>query len=161
MASADGSFANYRPACGKKWPTEEPTTIDPDTAIVIDIMALIHAYPLYGLLGSTYADFAVFVLRKIQRMAEYWKATRVDIVFDQYPLISIKCLEHARGALSRTPYVQRILNLEQKIPHKWKEFLNHGKNIEELAEFLSGQWSMSQVGFDLYIGQAVTAMRFS
>ena len=84
-------------------------------------------------------------------------ASRVDVVFDTSPIISIKALKHARRNSQNSPsFLRRIISSEQQMPKQWREFLRHGPNKEELATYLYRELMKSDVPFDLFVTHGVS-----
>ena len=159
LASSDGCLAKTPKSVivglvQSTWPVAEASNDPlPTTALVIDAMCLIHSFPS-SRLPKTFKEFFSSFLSQISAMRRRFNASRVDVVFDTYPAVSIKDLEHARrlGQSSQmASSLCRIIGPEQLLPKQWKEFLHHGQNKEELAKYLHLELLASQVSFDLFI----------
>ena len=105
-------------------------------ALIIDGMALLHG--LHGI-PSTFGKLADYMLMQILKLAQRYDCSRVYVVVDQYPEISIKNFEHFRRAASR-PEIIHIHSKQQKTPSHWKRYISDGKNKEAIAEFLFITW---------------------
>jgi hypothetical protein len=88
---------------------------------------------------STFNELSLTILQRIVTQAVAEGATRVDVVMDTYPEISIKGSERARRAAAGVQ-VFRVVNGEQKVPQKFQQFLGSGKNKENLVSFLFTHW---------------------
>ena len=111
-----------------------------DSALIVDLMAVVHSLP--SNLPPTFGQLATYILRRILLVGGRDIYTRLDIVSDRYPAVSIKEVEHSRwysGACQQ----HQIYSAEQKVPTQWKSFLASGSNKEALVEFLFQEWSKS------------------
>ena len=146
LSSADGSIAKTDKSAllqfvENQFPcttTENP----PGSVLIIDGMALIHGLPSTAL-PQTFGALATILRARVLRMASQYKSVRVDVVFDRYSRLSIKSIEHARRANEQQSTRQQILSVQQKLPVRWKNYLQNGKNKDELVEFLYTQWAKS------------------
>ena len=141
LASSDGFLAKMPKFAvvdlvQGNWPVEETVGALPSSAVVIDAMCSIHSF-LPSRLPKIF-KFAACISNLITKMGIHFNASRVDLVFDTYPVISIKALEHARrhNLPQATSSLRRIISSEQQLPKQWREFLRHGPNKEELSIYL-------------------------
>ena len=73
-------------------------------------------------------------------LVEARKASRIDLVGDQYPAISIKNTErNKRGKDGQL--VVNITSSEQFCPRQWRKFMSNGSNKTNLLNFLVRVWS--------------------
>ena len=102
---------------------EELVAPDVYGVIVIDAGALIHSLPGTPVQGKTFAEYFTKVFcPRIQH--ELKRATRVDIVWDQYRSMSIKATtREKRGNDTR----QRVSG-SAKVPGNWQNFLFNAEN---------------------------------
>ena len=142
LASSDGFLAKTPKSAivdlvQGNWPVEEAVGVLPSSAVVIDAMCLVHSF-LPSRLPKNFKKFAACISNLITKMGLHFNASRVDLVFDTYPVISIKALEHARrhNLPQATSSLRRIISSDQQLPKQWKEFLRHGPNKEELSIYL-------------------------
>ena len=106
-------------------------------ALIVDACAILHSMK-----GSwkTFSDFADATFALLMRLAGQSKAARLDFVADTYPEISIKNTERSRRTAQGVQII-RILNKNQNVPKKWRQFVSSGKNKESLVAFLFEYWS--------------------
>ena len=158
LASSDGSLAKTPKSviislAQSKWPLEEESMdLTSRCALIIDAMCLVHSF-LPSQLPRTFKDFAACISTKISQMSVRLNSSRVDVVFDTYPIISIKALEHARRNSQNSPsFLRRIISSEQQMPKQWREFLRHGPNKEDLTTYyLYRELMKSDIPFDLFV----------
>lgn len=117
-------------------------------ATVIDGMVLIHGLKIKDI-PSTMGLLAARVFKKVVSIATESKASRVDIVFDSYPDVSIKEPEHQRRSTGDFTFGQ--LRLEMKVPKQFKKFLCSNKSKINLIHFLVDQWFNERFDFILYV----------
>ena len=111
--------------------------------LIIDAMALIQSLPL-GALPRTFGQLAHLLLDIVLARARRNNHERVDMVFDTYPPVSIKCLEHKKRASAiGESQVRKIYGPDQALPKQWKNFLLSDKNKNQLVEFMFQQWSQT------------------
>lgn len=67
----------------------------------------------------------------------------MDIVADQYPIISIKNVERGRRAESGSLLI-KISSGKQQVPKQWKKFLSSGENKTALVDFLFTEWAKEE-----------------
>lgn len=146
LASADGQLAKTTKAkmahlILKKWDDGQVPEILPGGALVIDGMALVQSVSA-AVLPHTFGQLADLLLGIILARGRKHKCARVDVVFDTYPSVSIKSLEHKRRAASVGAAQQRMIyGPEQTLPKQWKNFLTSGTNKETLIEYFVTAWS--------------------
>ena len=139
LASSDGSLAKTPKSVvisleQSKWPLEEES-IDLTSRCAF-IMSLVQS-SLPSQLPRTFKDFAACISTKISQMSVRLHASRVDVVYDTYPINSIKAIEHAsRNSQNAPSFLRRIISSEQQMPEQWREFLRYGPNKEELTTYL-------------------------
>ena len=159
LASADGSLAKTPKSVvvgliKNTWPFDEVSSRDfPACTVVIDIMCLIHGYPI-SQLPKTFKELAASLLGKICALAACRNAIRVDVVFDTYPAVTVKAPELSRRAghnLKQATRLSKIVNSEQNLPKQWKDFLRQGQNKEQLADLLQREWLLASLPFDFYV----------
>lgn len=132
----------------KTWPQPElDVTSHRVCGLVVDCMAIIHGLTAVEL-PKTMKDLASLIKRKLMRLVNERKATRLDVVFDTYPPASIKNLEHQRrGETGRGSHI--VIRPELAVPKLFaKDFLSNGKNKTALIEFLIQAWKSDDVVFD-------------
>lgn len=112
-------------------------SVPPNSALLLDGMAIIQAMPDKG---GTFQDFADDILATAIRSCMSMRCTRVDFVIDRYPDISIKNCERGRRESSGVQVVC-ITRPDQKKPRQMKKFLSSGKNKESLILFIRDAWS--------------------
>ena len=118
-------------------------------SLIVDAMAVVQA--LKG--RWTFGDVADAIFGHITKLARQWNATRVDVVGDRYPELSIKNAERNRRAANGVQRVH-IYSKDQSAPKQWKKFLSSGENKETLMTFLSEHWctyTSSQLHCNMYV----------
>lgn len=100
-------------------------------ALLLDGMAMVQTMKD---LPDTFGALAEKLLQRVINEGRKSQSTRVDLVNDTYPDVSIKNLERDKRAGAGTTQI-KILNASQKIPRQFKKFLSLGKNKESLIEF--------------------------
>ena len=118
--------------------------IPPHAAVILDMMSMIHSFSETST-PISYADFASSLFRKVCSTACLLKATRVGIVFDTYPNLSIKWFEHKRIESNPFSFHRSIAKSQQRIPYQRKKHLSNGKNKKELIDFLFNQWTNARL----------------
>ena len=107
------------------------------TCIIIDGHALIQS------LGKppnckTFGDYAKTFQKTVLKQF-CGTVSRIDIVFDQYRLLSIKSTTRSKR-VGRTRPIRKVINRDDlPLPQTWKNFIALGENKEDLALFLSGK----------------------
>lgn len=110
----------------------------PDGAsVLLDAMAVLQSTVV---VPETYGELADVILARILAIARKFNASRVDMVADRYPQLSIKNAEREKRASGGTSNV-RIYGRDQKVFKPWKKFLSSGRNKENLVAFLLESWS--------------------
>ena len=89
---------------------------------------------------KTFGELCDAIFNSIIKLARHWKATRVDLVGDRYPVHSIKDIERARRAENVGTQKIHIYDKDQNVPKQWKKFLSLGENKESLMAFLGQHW---------------------
>lgn len=153
LSASDGSLAKTQKSklvalVESTWrqpPLERVQTAD---ATVIDGMVLIHGLKIKDI-PSTMGLLAARVFKKVVSIATESKASRVDIVFDSYPDVSIKEPEHQIRSTGDFTFGQ--LRLEMKVPKQFKKFLCSNKSKINLIHFLVDQWFNERFDFTLYV----------
>ena len=65
--------------------------------------------------------------------------SRLDVVADTYPAVTIKKAERCRRAEKGVHRIH-VFGEDQPVPKQWKKFLSGGENKESLMAFLSERW---------------------
>ena len=105
--------------------------------VLLDAMAVLQSNVV---LPETYGELADSILARVLATARKFNASRVDMVADRYPQLSIKNAEREKRASHGTSNV-RIYGRDQKVFKQWKKFLSSGRNKENLVAFLLESWS--------------------
>jgi len=146
LASGDGSIAKtdkakLRNHILKLWPDCRVDSRPIQGATIVDGMAVIQAIKA-GSLPNTFGKLEEMVLNIVVAKARHNQSSRLDVVFDTYPSISIKCLEHARRAgRAGDLQVRTIYGRDQALPKQWANYLLSGANKEALIEFIVESWT--------------------
>lgn len=166
LGNEDGSLAKTQKSVLvhtilEKWPQSSPDAKNA-TALVVDAMAIVHSITAQQL-PKTMKELSNLIFTKIRRLGLSMNLTRLDIVFDTYPDVNIKNLEHQRrGETQRTP--KPIIKSSLPVPKQFnKEFLSHSKNKTALIEFLVNSWKSENVelDYDVYIGHEKSCVHIS
>lgn len=89
---------------------------------------------------KTFGELCDAIFNNVLKLAQQWKATRVDFVADRYLPISIKQSERSRRSENTGIQKLRVFNKDQNVPKQWKKFLGLGENKESLIQFLCEHW---------------------
>ena len=138
LASFDGSLAKTNKSILVKHLEEgvvPPANQQHPTCVIIDAMALLQSLTR---IPDRFIDLAELILGTAVKQAE--DATRIDIVADQYPAISIKNAEREKRG-SAGQLVVQIASGQQMCPRQWKKFLSSGSNKTNLMKFLAEEWA--------------------
>ncbi|KAK1885936.1 G polyprotein [Dissostichus eleginoides] len=146
LASADGSLAKTNKSAlmdllESKGGDCLVDQVPKGGAILFDGMAVMQAMRSRP---ATFGELAETILQSILQLALHHKCTRIDLVTDRYPPISIKSLERSRRADTGSQLIT-IFSPDQRTPTQWKKFLSDGKNKEALAEFLYVAWTYADL----------------
>ena len=114
------------------------------SCIILDTMAILHSFPKTEL-PKTWGEFAKVVLLKIIRVAAPTQYSRLDVIFDTYPTVSINSLEHERrhqtaDQTSVTMDYRETSRLGKKM---FEGVLKSNESKTLLIKFLVDQWSKS------------------
>ena len=96
-----------------------------------------------------FGDLAIFLLKKIIRLATQHHSTEINFITDRYPDVSIKNAERGERAATGSERIC-IYGREQSVPKQWRKYLADGSNKESLVEFLLEEWSKCPIA--LYEG---------
>ena len=105
--------------------------------VLLDAMAVLESTVV---LPETYGELADSILARILATARKFNASRVHMVADRYPQLSIKNAEREKRASHGTSNV-RIYGRDQKVFKPGMKFLSSGRNKENLIAFLLESWS--------------------
>ena len=111
---------------------EELVAPDVYDFIVIDGGALIHSLPGTSVQGMTFESYfdKVFCARVCH---DLMRASRVDIVWDQYDALTIKGETREKRGIG----IRQRVSSTAKVPGNWQNFLADIDNKKELFSFLS------------------------
>lgn len=85
---------------------------------------------------KTSGELCDAIFNSMLQWARRWNATRIDLVSDRYPAISIKNPERNKRADHSEIQKIHVYNKEQQVPKQWKKYLSCGENKESLIVFL-------------------------
>ena len=97
---------------------------------VFDAMAVIQTTVC---IPKTFSELAMQVLNVLLN------STKIDLVDDRYPIVSIKDAERRKRAKGRSLSIASISGC-QTCPRQWRRFLSDGDNKEKLISFLANEW---------------------
>ena len=154
LASLDGTLAKTNKATLQKSLEDNveclPSLPTNTTAVIIDAMATLQ---MIVKIPDTFSDLSEMVLSSILAQAGTG-VTRVDLVADQYPEVSIKGTERDRRGRSGQILVS-ISSRQQTCPRQWKRFMSNGLNKTRLMHFLVQDWTTNGNLFAGKIGSRV------
>lgn len=85
---------------------------------------------------KTFGELCDAIFNSMLQWARRWNATRIDLVSDRYPAISIKNPERNKRADRSGIQKIHVYNKEQQVQKQWKKYLSCGENKESLIVFL-------------------------
>jgi hypothetical protein len=134
-----------------------PRSID---AVVIDGMFLLHVLPPH--IPGTYGALAAVILRQVTALSN----RRVHLVFDAYPVPSIKDSERALRGMDQAEEMEyTIAGPEQHRPRKIGDSLQSRSFKEQLPKFLAVEWTSPEYadiieGRQVYLSYLGACFRF-
>ena len=118
---------------------EVPQSFD---CILLDGAAIVHFLPTDRI--CTFRDYAQKVFIPYLKT---FSCSRIDIVFDQYLVNSLKnAVREKRGDGTRWKVGPQV-----KVPKKWNDFLNDSQNKKELFSFLAREVHEAARSFTYYV----------
>ena len=119
--------------------TVEPLNDVPEaTMLIVDGMAMLQSLKT---IPKTFGELASYIFQLLKLTSSH-QHTRIDLIMDQYPDISIKNPERTKRASGGTLQV-KIQGSSQKCPTQWKKFLSDGSNKTNLVAFLVNEWQQT------------------